>query len=92
MYCRRPGFHKLSCSINVLGGSIGISNIVPTLAPLVVSVSQDNTTLDSEQIEEGLVSVVNGISNLIADLGMVVDPDDTKFRISWYVDGRSIPV
>lgn len=73
----------------VQGRSIGIFNMVPTIP--VLSSSQDNTTFNSEQIEE-IVVLVNGINNLTADSDVVVDSADTRFRISWDVDGRSIPV
>ena len=91
MYAQRPGFDKLNCGIFLRKRRIGLFYMTPTSPRPVLSGSQDDTVYEWDGIE-GVVSVVNNTSILKANSGVVIDPADTRFRISWSSDGNFIPV
>ena len=88
MYNQQPGFYELSCIIILVGLSVGFFLITP--ARTFVSGNQHGT-IDAPRATEDAVSLVNA-GLLTADSGVVLDPHDKNFRISWTVTGRSVPV
>ena len=92
MYKRRPGFFLVDCGIS-LGdrGTIGriyMSPIMPTIVQS--SRSHGNLTETKATVQAG--SFVSSKVSLTDDSDIIVDPEDTNFRIPWTVYGTSIPV
>ena len=90
MYSGRPGFFKAACNIFFNLELMGTIYILDNPPRPTVSGSQNVTTTEPDE-KEGAISLVSSPKALTDDSGIVVDPKDAKFRISWNAVGRSIP-
>lgn len=90
MYNKQPGFYAANCHIYLRTQRIGFMSMFPSQFQKVLSGSQNDTMTESEGTE-GSLSLVNGTGTLTDDSGVISDPTDPRFSISWTVSGRSIP-
>lgn len=89
MYNKQPGFYAANCQIYLQAQRVGNLAMIPGLFQKVPSGSQNDTMTESERIE-GSLSLVNGTRTLKDDSGVIIDPSDPRFTISWTVNGKSI--
>ena len=92
MYKQRPGFFKVNCGIFLEDrGLIGLLYMNQGIYGKVQSSKARGNLTESKKTMQA-VSLVSSRLNLIDVSGVVVDPEDARFRILWTVHGRSIPV
>ena len=91
MYNQQPGFFSGQCDIFLRKQRIGLIYTLPSPIQQVLSGSQNDRMTEPEGTE-GSLSLVNSLRTLTDDSGVVEDPRDARFSISWTVDGISIPL
>lgn len=90
MYNKQPGFYAVNCQIYLRAQGVGNIAMLPSRLQKVPSGSQNDTMAGSEGTE-GSLSLVNGTGTLTDDSGVIIDPSDPRFSISWTANGKSIP-
>ena len=83
MYSRRPGFYSVVVTVHLQGRYIGRALMIAPYASQTMFDSQNRTILGDDMFKH--------TSSVTADSGVFVDPEDSRFRISWTFDGRSVP-
>ncbi len=91
MYNKRPGFYKVTFNVYLQGRKIATIFMFDSQPGPPFPANKSDTIAGFEGTKRTL-SLVNSTDNLEDDSGEVVDPKDPSFRISWAVDGKSIPV
>ncbi|KAF6218774.1 hypothetical protein HO133_005317 [Letharia lupina] len=86
MYKRRPGFFTAITRIMLDGQRIGRAGLLPE-PPLL---GNPNSTMPDlvNTVNPPLVSSTKSVAE---NSGVVIDPEDPRFSVSWRFDGSSIP-
>lgn len=86
MYKRRPGFFSAITRIMLDGQRIGRAGLLPE-PPLL---GNPNSTMP-DLVNTANPPLVSSTKSVAANSGVVIDPEDPRFSVSWRFDGTSIP-